>query len=58
MRQKQPATQPQLYWNTPILLTTRLECTSAHAQTVGMAAKVRRENLASNSQQTNKGSNI
>ena len=36
MRQKQPATQPQLYWNMSILSTTctHLECMNAHAQTL------------------------
>ena len=48
---KQPASQPQLYWNTPILLTTHL-----HAQT----SKLRIENLHvdSNAQQTNKSSKL
>ena len=32
MTQKLLATQPQLYWKTPMLLTTRLECTSLNGQ--------------------------
>ena len=45
MRQKQPITQPQLFWNTPTLLTTRLDCTSANIK-VGMVVKLRREKFS------------
>ena len=40
MRQKQPATQPQLYWNMPTLLTSPLECTCSNFS-VGVTVKLR-----------------
>ena len=61
MRQKQPETQPQHYWNTPILLTKHIYSVQLHMQTnikVGVAITFRRENLAVNAQQTNKGLNL
>ena len=56
MRQKQVAAQPQLYWNTRILLTICLiyKCSCANIK-VGVAVKLLRENLALNAQQTNEG---
>ena len=47
LRQKQPTTQPRLFWNMAKLLTTCLNCTSANIK-VGMAAKLRWEKFSFN----------
>ena len=51
-RQKQPTTQPQLFLDTPTILTTRLDCKSAHVQTLKWVWQQTFEgrNLASNVQ--------
>ena len=52
IRQKQPTTQPQLFLDIPTILTTYLDCKSAHMQTLKWAwqRNFERRNLASNAQ--------